>query len=82
MELSNSIYFEHNSEQMSATVKEDITTDPKILLITPNETEDLGADLKFELIGGEWVGPEELREKFSETYASILNGINKANYIL
>lgn len=80
MELSNSIYFIHNGENISATVKEDITTDPKILLVSPNETEKVGKDLKFEWISGAWVGPDNLKTDFPETYESILSAINKANY--
>ena len=31
MEQTNSLYFEHKGTKYSATVKEDITTEPKIL---------------------------------------------------
>src|SRR5215203_4865457 len=61
MEQTNSLYFEHKGTKYSATVKEDITTEPKILLICPNETEEPGKEIKFELSGTEWVGPEALK---------------------
>ena len=82
MELSNSIYFEHKGSKISATVKEDIATDPKLLFVTPNETDELGQELKFEWRTNEWVGPDELKKNFPETYNSMLSGINNANYTL
>ena len=81
MENTNSVYFEHQGTKYSATVKEDITTDPKILLISPSELDELGNDIRFELIGTEWKGPQELKEKFPATYESLLKAISVANYL-
>ena len=80
MEPTNSIYFEHNGTKYSATVCEDITTDPKILIITPNETEELGKEIKFESISGAWVGPESIKYDFPATYDSFLAAIKAADY--
>jgi hypothetical protein len=81
MEATNSLYFEHKGIKYSASVKEDITTEPKILFISPDETQEIGKDLKFELISGEWVGPESLRKNFPDTYESVLKAIKVAGYI-
>ena len=80
MEQTNSLYFEHKGTKYSATVKEDIATEPKILLISPDELEELGKEIKFELIGGEWVGPESLKNEFPETYNSFLKAIQVSDY--
>ncbi|HVG17168.1 MAG TPA: hypothetical protein VM935_19505 [Chitinophagaceae bacterium] len=81
MEQTNSVYFEHNGGKYSATVKEDIGTEPKVLLITPNDVEELDGELKFESIEGEWVGPQKIRDEFPETYASLLRAIKAADYV-
>lgn len=81
MESTNSLYFEHKGTKYSAAVKEDITTDPKILLISPDELDDLGKDIKFELIEGTWVGPESLRTEFPQTYESFLKAIQVSGYV-
>jgi len=81
MEQTNSLYFDHKGTKYSATVKEDIGTEPKILLICPNGVEEAGKELRFELIDGEWVGPQSVNEEFPETYASILTAIKAASYI-
>jgi hypothetical protein len=81
MEHTNSLYFEHQGTKYSATVKEDIFTDPKILLISPNELDDLGKDIKFQLTGTEWIGPESLKNEFPETYNSLLKAISVSNYL-
>ena len=75
MEQTNSLYFEHKGTKYSATVKEDITTDPKILLISPDETDEPAKEIKFELKESEWVGPESLQNEFPETYQSLLIAI-------
>ena len=81
MEQTNSLYFEHKGAKYSATVKEDITTDPKILLICPDETDEPAKEIKFELIGSEWVGPKSLQSDFPETYESLLKAIKVAGYL-
>ena len=81
MEGTNSLYFEHKGTKYAATITEDISTDPKILLISPNETEELGNEIKFQLTSGEWEGPEQLKKEFPETYQSILKAIEVAGYI-
>ncbi len=80
MEPSSSIYFEHKGTKYSATVSEDITTDPKILIITPKEIDELGKEIKFESIAGEWVGPRSIKDEFPETYESFLTAIEAADY--
>ncbi len=80
MEQTNSIYFEHKGTKYSATVSEDITTDPKILIISPNETEELGKEIKFESINGEWLGPQSLKNELPETYESFLRALKAADY--
>ncbi len=81
MEQTNSLFFEHRGKKYIATVKEDITTEPKILLICPNETEEPGKEIKFELSGGEWVGPETLKKEFPETYESLIKAIKEIDYL-
>jgi hypothetical protein len=80
MEQTNSLYFEHKGTKYSATVKEDIATEPKILIISPSELDELGQEIKFELIGGEWVGPQSLQNQFPETYNSFLKAIQVSDY--
>jgi hypothetical protein len=81
MEQTNSVYFEHQGKKFSATVNEDIGTEPKILIITPNQAEGLDEQLKFESIDGEWVGPDKIKDEFPETYASLLRAIKAADYV-
>lgn len=81
MEQTNSLYFEHKGTKYSATVKEDITTEPKILLICPDETDEPAKEIKFELQGSEWVGPETLKNEFPETYESLMKAIKVAGYL-
>ena len=81
MEQTNSLYFQHKGTKYSATVKEDITTDPKILLISPDETDETAKEIKFELKESEWVGPESLQNEFPETYQSLLKAIKVAGYL-
>ncbi len=81
MENTNSLYFEHKGTKYSATVKEDITTDPKILIISPDGLDDLGKDIRFELVGTEWKGPQSLITEFPETYQSLLKAIQVASYL-
>jgi hypothetical protein len=81
MEQTNSIYFEHNGIKYSATVKEDIGTEPKILLIYPNEVDDIDKELKFQSIDGEWVGPQMVKDQFPETYTSLLTALKAADYV-
>lgn len=81
MEQTNSLFFEHKGKKYSATVKEDITTEPKILVICPNETEEPAKEIKFQLQGSEWVGPESLKKEFPETYDSLITAINEIGYL-
>ena len=81
MEPTNSLYFEHNGAKYTATVMEDITTDPKILLISPKETKELGKEIKFELVSSEWVGPQWIKDQFPDTYNSLLKAIGVAGYL-
>jgi hypothetical protein len=81
METTNSLYFEHRGKKYAATIKEDISTDPKIILISPNEIDELGHEIKFQLTAGEWSGPERLKNEFPETYESILKAIEISGYI-
>jgi len=81
MEATNSIYFEHKGRKYSAAIREDITTEPKILYVSPSEADEIGKDIKFELVAGEWIGPESLKKNFPETYSSILKAIEVAGYI-
>jgi hypothetical protein len=81
MESTNSVYFEHKGVKYAASVQEDITTDPKTILITPTGLTEIGNEIRFELVTGEWIGPKSLKREFSDTYESILKAIKVAGYV-
>ncbi len=80
-ELSNTIYFKHNGNPVSATVVEHLSADPKTLIIRPKEfVEELGKEFQFQKINGNWDTNAKLKTSFPDTFQSILKTLESAEY--